>query len=1017
MSTPVMPSRSRITSGGFDVRALSDALNEAVDGEIRFDDGSRAAYTTDASNYRQVPIAVVVPHTVDAGAETIRVCHDHDVPVLSRGGGTSLAGQCCNTAVVIDWSKYCNRMLSVDVQARTAIVEPGVVLDELNALVGEWGLMYGPKPATHSHCTLGGMMGNNACGSSAQAFGKTVDNIRRLEILTYDGQRLWVGPTTQQEFERITALGGPRADLYAGMRAIAQTYGDEIRQRYPHIPRRVSGYNLDSLLPENEFNVAQALIGSESTLVTILHAELDLVAIPAATSFAILGFPTIADAGDAATTAARHDPLTVEGFDQNVISDERKKQKNTSAVALLPDGNAWLTIELPGRDTAEADARMHALVADFQRRAEQPNVAILDDPAQQQEIIRVREAALGSVARVPGQPDAWSGWEDAAAPPDRLGDYLRDFGDLLDEFGYANVALYGHFGHGCVHARIPFSLTTPAGTTQYRAFIERAARLVVSYGGSLSGEHGDGQSRAALLPIMFGVRLVQAFEEFKALFDPRNRMNPGKIVNPYQPTDNLRLGPGYAPKRSVKLQFSYPQDDGAFDRAALRCVGVGACRSHSGGVMCPSYRATGEEEHSTRGRSRLLFEMLEGQYRDGPITEGWRSPEVKDALDLCLSCKGCKSDCPVGVDMATYKAEFLSHHYAGRIRPAAHYTMGWLPRWARLVHIAPALVNRLARVRPLARLGKRIGGIEPDRPIPWFAAERFVDWFRARPQPQDAPLGDILLWPDTFTNNFHPAVARCAVDVLEDAGFRVLIPAGALCCGLTWISTGQLNSAKRILKHTAASLAPQLRRGVQLVSLEPSCTAVFRSDAPELLPGDENIALLKERTKTLAEILDGLEDWSAPQIHRRALVQPHCHQHAVLGFDADQRVMKRMGLTQTTLGGCCGLAGNFGFERGHLDVSVACAEQELLPAVRAAADNDVILADGFSCRTQLEQAGNGRRAVHLAELVAAGLHRHSFGDQPEQTILTRPGRPERIPARTLSQAQNAAKNGHARRPT
>ncbi|HWU58462.1 MAG TPA: FAD-binding and (Fe-S)-binding domain-containing protein [Microbacteriaceae bacterium] len=1010
MTTTDLPSprsRSRITSGGVDIHALQDALDEAVDGEIRFDDGSRATYSTDASNYRQVPIAVVVPHTIDAAVETIRVCHDQNVPVLNRGGGTSLAGQCCNAAVVIDWTKYCNAVVSVDADASKAVVEPGITLDSLNAAVAQHGLMYGPKPATHSHCTLGGMMGNNSCGSSAQAFGKTVDNVLRLEVLTYDGVRMWVGETSDEEYQRIIALGGRRAEIYAGARKIITEYADEIRDKYPRIPRRVSGYNLDSLLPDNGFNLAQALIGSESTLVTILRAEVKLVPAPTASTFVVLGFPTIADAGDAASAIATHDPLTIEGLDETVIRDERTERKNSSALQLLPDGDAWLLIEMPGADKHESDARAFALLDELGQRDVKPNAKIFDDTDQQHEIMAMREAALGAAARVPGQPDAWSGWEDAAVPPERLGDYLRDFRALLLEYGYKNVALYGHFGQGCVHARIPFELTTAPGVADFRSFIDRAARLVVSYGGSLSGEHGDGQSRAALLPIMFGDRLIHGFEQFKAVFDAGNRMNPGKMVHPNQPTQNLRLGPGYGPPASVKLQFSYPDDDGRFDRAALRCVGVGNCRSHSGGVMCPSYRATGEEEHSTRGRARLLFEMLDGQYRDSPITKGWRSTEVKDALDLCLSCKGCKSDCPVDVDMATYKAEFLSHHYAGRIRPPSHYTMGWLPRWARLVHKAPQLFNRLSHTRLISRLGKRLGGIEPARPVPWFAADRFVDWFAARPEPPAAPLGDVLLWPDSFTNNFHPAIARAAVVVLEDAGYRVVIPHAALCCGLTWISTGQLKSAKRILQKTAEELAGQLRGGMRMVCLEPSCTAVFRSDAPELLPKDENIALVRDQTRTLAELLCETTGWVPPRIEKTALVQPHCHQHAVLGFDADQRVMDRVGITATTIGGCCGLAGNFGFEAGHLDVSVACAEHELLPAVHNAAQDTVVLADGFSCRTQLEQTGNGRQAVHLAELLAAGLRGERLGQLPEQAIMQRPGRPERIPARILSQAKNS----------
>jgi FAD/FMN-containing dehydrogenases len=998
--------RSRITSGGIDIHTLQERLSERVDGEVRFDAGTRATYATDASNYRQVPVAVVVPRTIDAGVAAIDVCSALGVPVLSRGGGTSLAGQCCNAAVVIDWSKYCTRIVSVDADARIAVVEPGIVLDVLNESLAEHELMFGPKPATHSHCTLGGMIGNNSCGSTAQAFGKTSDNVRRLEILCYDGTRAWVGPTSDADYDRIVAGGGALAELYRGMRGIVDEYGDEVRERYPDIPRRVSGYNLDALLPENGFDVARALVGSESTLVTVLRAELDLVPVPRAKAFVVLGFPGIADAGDAATAIAAHDPLSIEGLDETLIQDERVKRDNTSALHLLPDGDAWIIVEMPGEDQRDADARAHRMLDALRDLDVAPSSRVFDDATQQREITDVREAGLGATAWVPGHPDTWEGWEDAAVPPERLGDYLRDFGALLDEFGYENVARYGHFGQGCVHCRIPFALTTDDGVAHYRAFIEQAARLVVRYGGSLSGEHGDGQSRGALLGIMFGDTVLEAFRRLKVLFDPANRMNPGKVVDPTRehpllPTDNLRLGAGYAPPVSVDLHFSYPHDEGRFDRAALRCVGVGNCRSHSGNVMCPSYRATGEEEHSTRGRSRLLFEMLEGQYRDSPISDGWRSTEVRDALDLCLSCKGCKSDCPVDVDMATYKAEFLSHHYAGRIRPSAHYTMGWLPRWARLAHAAPRVVNALAHAPGLARLGKRIGGIEPDRPVPWFAAKRFTDGFRSRSPRPPAAHGDVMLWPDTFTNNFHPGVADAAVTVLEDAGYRVTIPEGTPCCALTWISTGQLGAAERILKRTAAQLAPALRTGTPMVVLEPSCAAVFRSDAPELLPGNSNIRLLAERTRTLAELLDGTDDWSPPAIDRRAVVQPHCHQHAVLGSGADERILHRAGIDAASVEGCCGLAGNFGFEAGHLDVSLAVAEHALLPAVREAAPADVILADGFSCRTQVEQAGEGRTAMHLAELLAAGIAGARLGEWPERVATTRPGRDQHVPGRRI----------------
>ncbi|HEY2279754.1 MAG TPA: FAD-linked oxidase C-terminal domain-containing protein [Streptosporangiaceae bacterium] len=956
-----------------DTKALQRDLRRQVDGEVRFDAGSRGAYSTDASNYRQVPIGVVVPHTVEAGATAVAVCRQHDVPVVSRGGGTSLAGQSCNVAVVIDWSKYCHGVVSVDPDARTCVVEPGIVLDELNDALAEHGLMFGPRPATHDHCTLGGMLGNNSCGATAQAYGKTVDNVTRLEVLTYDGERFWAGPTTDEEYDRIVAEGGRRAEIYQQLRALAQAHGDQVRDRYPDIPRRVSGYNLDSLLPENGFDVARALVGSESTLVTILHAELRVVPKPPAETLVVLGYPDIAAAADAAPRIAPHRPEQLEGLDDRLITFERERRMNPEALLLLPDGHAWLMVIFPGDSKEDADAKAHTLVDELHGTEHEPTVKFYDDAEHEKELADVREVALGATARVPDMPDTWEGWEDSAVPPERLGDYLRDLIKLYDEFGYSGSALYGHFGHGCVHTRIPFDLVTADGIATFRRFIERAADLVVSYGGSFSGEHGDGQSRGELLPRMFGDELVRAFGQFKAIFDPGNRMNPGKVVAPYRIDENLRLGTGWTP-RDDETYFRYPDDDGRFERAVMRCVGVGKCRHDSGGVMCPSYMVTREEEHSTRGRSRLLFEMLEG-HADSPVTAGWRSTAVKDALDLCLACKGCKRDCPVEVDMATMKAEFLAHHYQGRLRPLAHYSMGWLPLVARLVSRAPRLVNALTQAPLLRDAVTAAGGIDRRRRVPLFAHQTFQTWFtRRRPTPAGL-RGRVVLWPDTFTNHLTPSVGQSAVEVLEAAGYEVIVPDQPLCCGLTWISTGQLATARKVLRRTVDALAPYLREGLPVVGLEPSCTAVFRSDARELFPGDRDVQRLREQTVTLAELLrDRTEGWQPPQVGGQAIAQTHCHQHAIMGYDPDRALLTDAGVDLDVLdSGCCGLAGNFGFEAGHYDVSVACAERALLPAVRSAAPQTMVLADGFSCRTQIEQSDADRVPVHLAEVLAAGL--------------------------------------------
>jgi FAD/FMN-containing dehydrogenase/Fe-S oxidoreductase len=987
-----------------DLAALERALRAEVDAEVRFDAGSRGAYVTDGSNYRQVPLGVVVPRTIEAGAAAIGVCSRFAAPVLLRGGGTSLGGQCTNEAVVVDWTKHCNRLLSVDPRARTCVVEPGIVLDELNRQLAAHGLMFGPKPSTHSHCALGGMIGNNSCGASAQAYGKTVDNIRRLEVLTYQGTRFWAGPTSEDEFTRIVAEGGPRARLYQGLRDIAGRHLAEIRRGYPKIPRRVSGYNLDALLPENGFDVARALVGSEGTLVTVLRAELELVEVPAADAMLVLGFDDIYAAADAVPRLLRHSrPAQLEAIDGRMAQLMREEHAYLDSLERLPDGDSWLMVQFTGDTKEEADHQAYELLQALGRDESDPSVAFSDDPAREQEMLKAREAGLGVTARPPDGSETWEGWEDSAVAPERLGDYLRDLERLFDRYGYQQASLYGHFGQGCVHTRIPFELRKGKGIEAFRSFLFDAADLVTSYGGSLSGEHGDGQARGELLPRMFGQPLVDAMGEVKALFDPGDRMNPGKVVHPHRLDADLRLGADWRPQ-PLETHFAFADDDHDFGQAVLRCVGIGNCRTHQGGVMCPSYRVTREEEHSTRGRARLLFEML-GGHTDSAVTDGWRSTEVRDALDLCLACKGCKSDCPVGVDMATYKAEFLAHHYRGRLRPPAHYTMGWLPLWAQLARTAPALANAALRAPALGRLGKMVAGIDPRRDAPLFAPSSFQDaWRRAgRRQPDPRDPRTVLLWPDTFTNHFHPHIADAAVRLLEDAGFHVAVPTGPVCCGLTWISTGQLATARRVLKRTTRTLRPWLEAGTPIIGLEPSCVAVFRADAPDLLAGDQDIARLGAQMRTFAEQLvnHAPDGWQPPRADRAATVQTHCHQHAILGTDPDRELMHRAGIDADVLdAGCCGLAGNFGFEQGHYDLSKAIAEQGVLPAVRDTAPSAFVLADGFSCRTQIDQAATGRQALHLAEVLALALDGPPPADHPEHAVLRPQPRP--APARLLT---------------
>ncbi|HKS74287.1 MAG TPA: FAD-binding and (Fe-S)-binding domain-containing protein, partial [Terriglobales bacterium] len=643
-----------------DARGLEAALAKNVQGEVRFDDGSRALYATDGSSYRQVPIGVVIPRDTDDVIATVSLAREFGAPILCRGGGTSLAGQCCNVAVVLDFSKYMAGILEVDPARRIARVQPGVICDHLRAAAERHHLTFGPDPATHDRCTLGGMIGNNSCGVHSVMAGKTDDNVEALDILTYDGLRMKVGATSPEELAQIIRDGGRRGEIYAGLKSLAERYGDLVRKRYPNIPRRVSGYNLNFLLPENDFQVARALVGSEGTCVTVLEATCRLVESPPARVLLVIAYPDIYQCADHVPEIMAHKPIGLEGIDDLLVEYTRRKGINSEGLGLLPEGGGWLLAEFGGQTAAEAEGQARHLMSALSHNSAAPKMRLFTDKRQIKRVWEVRESSLGAISHVPGEPLSWEGWEDSAVAPENLGRYLRDLRKLMNGYGYRGT-LYGHFGHACVHNRTNFDMETKEGIAQYRKFVEEAADLVVSYGGSLSGEHGDGQSRAELLPRMFGPELVQAFNEFKAIWDPQWKMNPGKVVEPYKLDENLRLGAGYKPWDPA-THFQFVDDHGSMAHAMLRCVGVGKCRHYEGGVMCPSFRVTREEEHSTRGRAHLLWEMVKGDV----ITDGWRDERVKESLDLCLACKGCKRDCPVGVDLATYKSEFLSHYYEGR---------------------------------------------------------------------------------------------------------------------------------------------------------------------------------------------------------------------------------------------------------------------------------------------------------------------------------------------------------------
>jgi len=970
-------------SATVDAAGLEAVLRRHVRGEVRFDRGSRALYATDGSSYRQVPIGVVLPRDADDVVSTVSLCRAFGAPLLCRGGGTSLAGQCCNVAVVLDFSKYMAAILEIDPERRIARVQPGVILDHLRNAAEKHRLTFAPDPATHDRCTLGGMIGNNSCGVHSVMAGKTDDNIEELEVLTYDGLRLKVGKTGDDELERIIGEGGRRGAIYAGLKGLRDTYSVLIRERYPNIPRRVSGYNMNFLLPENGFNLARALVGSESTCVTVLEATCRLVESPPERLLLVIAYPDIFQCADHVPDVMAHKPIGLEGIDDLMVEFTRRKQMNSEGLALLPEGGGWLLAEFGGSTPAETEAQARSLMESLGRGPNPPKMRLFTDKQQAKRVWEVRESSLGAISHVPGEPLTWEGWEDSAVAPEKLGEYLRDLRKLMSSYRYRGV-LYGHFGHACVHTRINFDFFTQEGLRQYRKFMEEAADLVVSYGGSLSGEHGDGQARAELLPKMFGAELVQAFREFKALWDPDWKMNPGKIVEAYRFDENLRVNPQYRPWQPA-THFQFPEDHGSLAHATLRCVGVGKCRRYEGGVMCPSFRVTREEEHSTRGRAHLLWEMTKGEI----IQNGWQDERVKDSLDLCLSCKGCKSDCPVGVDVATYKAEFLSHYYTGRPRPRSAYAFANMDVWARLASMAPGLVNLTTQLPFLRDLAKLLAGMPQERSIPAFAPQTFRSWFQLRP-PRNLGAPPVLLWPDTFNNYFRPQTAKAAVEVLETAGFRVLLPVTILCCGRPLYDFGMLQRAKGLLLDILDVLEPEIESGIPVVVLEPSCAAVFRDELLNLFPDDARARRLSQQTFLLSEFLEHrARHFALPTLNAKALVHGHCHHKSLMKMTDEETVLRRMGIDfHSPAAGCCGMAGAFGFEDAKYDVSVAIGELELLPAVRQAGPETIIIADGFSCREQIGQCTD-RHALHLADVIQMALHGEAMGPYPEAAEVRR----------------------------
>ncbi|HET8528195.1 MAG TPA: FAD-binding and (Fe-S)-binding domain-containing protein [Gaiellaceae bacterium] len=970
MATTVRGLRARPAGiENVDRRTLARELAQAVSGEVRFSDGSRALYANDASSYRQVPLGVVIPRDADDVIATVNLCREFEAPVFARGAGTGLAGQTVNEAVLLDFSKYMRELVSLDHEAKRARVQPGLVLDRLRERAEEHDLTYGPDPATHSRCTLGGMLGNNSCGVHSILAGVTADNVESLDVLLYDGTRLTVGRGDD-------AIRGPGAEqLTAQLRGLADRWGDRVRSGFPQIPRRISGYNLDRLLPEQGFDVAAALVGTECTCCLVLEAELKLIPSPQHRSLVLLGYDAPWSAADHVPEIMEFDPIGLETFDRKLVDNELKKGFKRHP-ELLPGGDAWLLCEFGADSKEEADAKAERLVSAMNKKKDKDylDLKLYEDEGEVAQVWEIREGGVGH-SKVPGVHPGWPSWEDAAVAPERCGEYLREFDKLVKDHDLEVSCYFGHVGHGCLHTRLNWDFSTQEGIRRYRRFLEDAAALVASYGGSLSGEHGDGHARAELLDRMFGPELVEAFREFRAIWDPEQRLNPGKVSDPYPLDTNLRMAPPYEP-RQVETYFSFHDDDGSFAAAAERCFGVGACRDQEG-VMCPSYQATWEEKHSTRGRARLLHELM----RNEVLQDGWRSDEVFEALDLCLACKGCKNECPVRVDMATYKAEFLAHYYEGRLRPRQAYALGLIMLWARIASKAPRLANALASSAP----GKLLAGVAPQRTPPQFADEPFASWFRRRGGTTVQEGRRVILWPDTFSNYFEPDVAKAAVEVLEAAGCSVELPRGHVCCGRPLYDFGMLGRARRQLQDVLETMREEIRAGVEVVGLEPSCVDVFRDELLNMLPHDEDAKRLSKQTFSFVEFLTDRLDWQPPTLDARAVVQGHCHHRAAeKTMSHDRELLDRLGLDYEVLDtGCCGMAGSYGYHAGeHYDVSVKVAEHSLLPKLRETPESTLVIADGFSCRGQIEQL-DGREALHVAQVVQRAL-RESGRTGPEK---------------------------------